>query len=258
MTLDNAEAKIVVGQNVPFVTGSFAQATGTTGATVNPFQTIERKDVGLTLKIKPQISDGGTIRLDIYQEVSSVVPTVASGASDLITNKRSLDTKVAVDSGNTIVLGGLIEDTTQETTQQVPLLGSIPVIGALFRYREQVVRRTNLMVFLRPTIIRTPEDGYRVTVDRYDYLRANTQEFDPERAARIERLAPVPVAPRPQGGAQPTPPPQGGAQPTPPPQGGAQPTPPPQSGAQPAPQAQQPEGAAPAAPATTEGSPDGG
>jgi general secretion pathway protein D len=234
MTLDNAEAKIVVGQNVPFVTGSFAQATGTTGATVNPFQTIERKDVGLTLKIKPQISDGGTIRLDIYQEVSSVVPTVASGASDLITNKRSLDTKVAIDSGNTIVLGGLIEDTTQETTQQVPLLGSIPVIGALFRYREQVVRRTNLMVFLRPTIIRTPEDGYRVTVDRYDYLRANTQEFDEERAARIERLAPVPVAPRPKPAAP----------------GGEQPAP--------APRDQQPEGAAPAAPATTEGSPDGG
>jgi len=240
MTLDNAEAKIVVGQNVPFVTGSFAQATGTTGATVNPFQTIERKDVGLTLKIKPQISDGGTIRLDIYQEVSSVVPTVTSGASDLITNKRSLDTKVAVDSGNTIVLGGLIEDTSQETTQQVPLLGSIPVIGALFRYREQVVRRTNLMVFLRPTIIRTPEDGYRVTVDRYDYLRAKTQDFDEERASRIERLAPVPVEPRPKAA-----PPAGGQ-------------PASQGGAQPAPQAQQPEGAAPAAPAATEESPDGG
>jgi general secretion pathway protein D len=233
MTLDNAEAKIVVGQNVPFVTGSFAQATSTAGAAVNPFQTIERKDVGLTLKIKPQISDGGTIRLEIYQEVSSVVPTVTAGASDLITNKRSLDTKVAIDSGNTIVLGGLIEDTAQETMQQVPLLGSIPVIGALFRYREQVVRRTNLMVFLRPTIVRTAEDGYRVTVDRYEYLRAKTQEFDEERAGRIERLAPVPVAPRPKAA--------------------------PSEGAQVAPAAESPKpaGEAPAVPAASEERPPG-
>jgi general secretion pathway protein D len=239
MTLDNAEAKIVVGQNVPFVTGSFAQATGTTGATVNPFQTIERKDVGLTLKIKPQISDGGTIRLDIYQEVSSVVPTVTSGASDLITNKRSLDTKVSIDSGNTIVLGGLIEDTSQETTQAVPLLGSIPVIGALFRYREQVIRRTNLMVFLRPTIVRSAEDGYRVTVDRYEYLRARTQDFDEERAGRIERLAPVPVEPRPQPAPPPTPAPPGAAQPAP------------------ATEAPKPEGGAAAAPAATQERPEG-
>jgi general secretion pathway protein D len=246
MTLDNAEAKIVVGQNVPFVTGSFAQATSTAGAAVNPFQTIERKDVGLTLKIKPQISDGGTIRLDIYQEVSSVVPTVTAGASDLITNKRSLDTKVSVDSGNTIVLGGLIEDTTQETTQAVPLLGSIPVIGALFRYREQVVRRTNLMVFLRPTIVRTIEDGYRVTVDRYEYLRAKTQDFDEVRAGRIERLAPVPVEPRPKPAA---PAPSSGALPTPAAPGDAQ--------AAPLPQTPKPEGGTPAAPAASEVRPDG-
>lgn len=197
MTLDNAEAKIVVGQNVPFVTGSFAQATGTTGATVNPFQTIERKDVGLTLKIKPQIADGGAIRLEIYQEVSSVVAAVTSGASDLVTNKRSLDTKVVIDDGNTIVLGGLIETTTQETTQAVPILGRIPLLGALFRYREQVKRKTNLMVFLRPTIVRSSDDGYRVTVDRYDYLRTRTQDFDEERRALIERVAPVVPAAKP-------------------------------------------------------------
>ena len=132
MTLDNAEAKIVVGQNVPFVTGSFSQPTGTTGA--NPFQTIERKDVGLTLKIKPQVSEGGTIKLDIYQEVSNVAPTSVSGASDLITNKRSIETKVLVDDGHTIILGGLIEDNSNESEQSVPLLGQLPLIGGLFRY----------------------------------------------------------------------------------------------------------------------------
>jgi general secretion pathway protein D len=209
MTLDNAEAKIVVGQNVPFITGSFAQATGTTGTTVNPFQTIERKDVGLTLKIKPQISDGGTIRLDIYQEVSSVT-AAATGASDLITNKRSVETKVVVDDGHTIVLGGLIEDTEGETQQAVPLLGRIPLLGALFRYKEKTNRKTNLMVFLRPTIVRSIQDGFNITVDRYNYLRAQVRNGSEERAGVLDRLAPrtpepkeTPPAPAaPNGGAQ--------------------------------------------------------
>jgi general secretion pathway protein D len=196
MTLDNAEAKIVVGQNVPFITGSFAQAVGP-GTAVNPFQTIERKDVGLTLKIKPQISDGGTVRLDIYQEVSNVARATTS-AADLVTNKRSLDTKVVVDDGNTVVLGGLIEDTSQETVQAVPLLGHIPLLGALFRYKEVVTRKTNLMVFLRPTIVRSVTDGYQVTVDRYNYLRAQvTRDADKERDAVFERLVPVPPVPGP-------------------------------------------------------------
>jgi general secretion pathway protein D len=212
MTLDNAEAKIVVGQNVPFITGSFAQATGTTGAVVNPFQTIERKDVGLTLKIKPQISDGGTIKLDIYQEISSVATT--TGASDLITRKRSVETKVVVDDGNTVVLGGLIEDTIQETQQAVPLLGRIPLLGALFRYKEQVNKKTNLMVFLRPTIVRTAQDGFNVTVDRYNYLRAKGKDRDEEGSAILDRLAPVtPPAPKPKPAPGPTP----GSAPTPPP-----------------------------------------
>ncbi len=178
MTLDNAEAKIVVGQNVPFVTGSFAQATGTTaGGAVNPFQTIERKDVGLTLKIKPQVSEGGTIKMDIYQEVSNVAPSFLTGASDLITNKRSIDTKVLVDDGHTIILGGLIEDNKNETEQSVPLLGRLPFIGGLFRYTEKTGKRTNLMVFLRPVIVHGPQESYGVTADRYEYLRARTQEI---------------------------------------------------------------------------------
>jgi general secretion pathway protein D len=220
MTLDNAEAKIVVGQNVPFITGSFAQATGAAGAVVNPFQTIERKDVGLTLKIKPQISDGGTIRLDIYQEISSVAGTT-TGASDLITRKRSVETKVVVDDSNTVVLGGLIEDTLQETQQAVPLLGSIPLLGALFRYKENVNKKTNLMVFLRPTIVRTAQDGFNVTVDRYNYLRAKGKDRDEEGNAILDRLAPVTPAAEPKTESKPTPEPSAPAAPA----NGAAPTP---------------------------------
>ena len=187
MTLDNAEAKIVVGKNVPFLTGSFSQPTGTTGA--NPFQTIERKDVGLTLKIKPQVSEGGTIKLDIYQEVSDVVPTTTSGASDLITNKRSIDTKVLVDDGHTIVLGGLISDNRSETEQGVPGLSRLPLIGGLFRYKQKSGSRSNLMVFLRPVIVHGPQESYGVTADRYQYLRARTQEVG--RQDVLDRFAPT-------------------------------------------------------------------
>lgn len=177
MTLDNAEAKIVVGQNVPFVTGSFSQpGGGAVGGGANPFQTIERKDVGLTLKIKPQVSEGGTIKMDIYQEVSNVSPTTVRGASDLITNKRSIDTKVLVDDGHTIILGGLIEDNKTETEQSIPLLGRIPIIGWLFRYTQKTGKRSNLMVFLRPVIVHGPQESYGVTADRYNYLRANTKD----------------------------------------------------------------------------------
>src|SRR6266704_2387496 len=168
LTLDNYQAKIVVGQNVPFITGSFAQATaaaaaagGTTGAVVNPFQTIERRDVGLTLRIKPQISEGGAIRLEIFQEVSRIDLTSQGVASDVVTTKRSLETKVVVDDGSTIVLGGLIDHTIKETQEAIPLLGSIPILGALFRFRQEVRQRTNLMIFLRPVIVRSADDTYR-------------------------------------------------------------------------------------------------
>ena len=195
LTLDNYQAKIVVGQNVPFVTGSFTTAatvaTPTAGA-VNPFQTIERKDVGLTLRIKPQISEGSTVRLEIYQEVSDIAPSLLTGASDLITNKRSIETKVIVDDGATVVLGGLIQNTLNETTQGVPFLSEIPILGALFRFKSQEKKRTNLMIFLRPIIIRAPEDAYRVTVDRYEYLRGYTRGEGPEREGIYDRLEPTP------------------------------------------------------------------
>ena len=198
LTLDNYQAKIVIGQNVPFVTGSFAAATTAAAAgvaAVNPFQTIERRDVGLTLRIKPQISEGSTIRLEIYQEVSNIDPTARAGASDLVTTKRSLETKVVVDDGNTIVLGGLIQNTLNVTTQQIPILGDIPILGALFRFKSEERKRTNLMIFLRPVIIRSVEDGYRVTQDRYEHLRGYTRGEGPERENIYDRMEPVPPAP---------------------------------------------------------------
>jgi general secretion pathway protein D len=198
LTLDNYKAKIVIGQNVPFVTGSFASATTAAVAgvaAVNPFQTIERKDVGLTLSIKPQISEGSTIRMEIFQEVSSIDPTARAGASDLVTTKRSLETKVVVDDGNTIVLGGLIQNTLSETTQAIPLLGDIPIIGALFRFKSEERKRTNLMIFLRPVIIRSADDSYRVTQDRYEYLRGYTRGEGPEREGIYDRMEPVPPVP---------------------------------------------------------------
>jgi general secretion pathway protein D len=169
LTLDNEEAKIVIGQNVPFLTGSYAQTGGTTTATVNPFQTIERKDVGLTLKVKPQVSEGGTIKLQILQEVSSVRD--ASNSAGIITNKRSIETTVLVGDGEAIVLGGLIQDDVQNGVDKVPGLGDIPLLGSLFRSETRKRTKTNLMVFLRPVVVRTPESMSELTQGRYDYIR---------------------------------------------------------------------------------------
>lgn len=170
LTLDNEEAKIVIGRNVPFITGSYAQsATTGSAATVNPFQTIERKDVGLTLKVKPQVSEGGRIKLTIQQEVSSVQDT--TNQAGIITNKRSIDTAVQVGDGETIVLGGLIQDDVRASEDKVPLLGDIPLLGALFRSEKTARTKTNLMVFLRPRIVGASENMASLTRDRYDYIR---------------------------------------------------------------------------------------
>jgi general secretion pathway protein D len=169
LTMDNEEAKIVIGQNVPFITGSYAQAASTgTGASVNPFQTIERKDVGLTLKVKPQVSEGGTIKLQIVQEVSNVNETTSAG---IITNKRSIETTVLVGDGEAIVLGGLIQDDVQNGIDKVPGLGDIPLLGSLFRSETRKRTKTNLMVFLRPVVVRSPEALSGLTESRYDYIR---------------------------------------------------------------------------------------
>lgn len=163
LTLDNEEAKIVIGQNVPFITGQYAQTGAATTAT--PFQTIERRDVGLTLRIKPQISEGGSVRLQIYQEVSSVQDQ--TNPAGIITNKRSLESSVVVDDGQIIVIGGLVQDSTANTMEKVPLLGDIPLLGALFRYETRKQTKTNLMVFLRPLVMRERSTYGPVTSERY-------------------------------------------------------------------------------------------
>lgn len=177
LTLDNEEAKIVIGQNVPFITGQYAQ-TGT-ATTATPFQTIDRKDVGLTLRIKPQISEGGTVKLQIYQEVSSVDATSLTNAAGIITNKRSLDSSVLVDEGQIVVLGGLIQDQISTGQSKVPLLGDIPLLGALFRYETRQHTKTNLMIFIRPHVLRSKAAGVALTQDRYDYLRAEEAASQP-------------------------------------------------------------------------------
>ncbi|TRZ89428.1 MAG: type II secretion system protein GspD, partial [Rhodocyclaceae bacterium] len=184
LTLDNEEARIVIGQNVPFVTGQYAQ-TGT-AVTATPFQTIERKDVGLTLRVKPQISEGGTVRLVVFQEVSSVDST--ANASGIITNKRSLESTVLLQDGQIIVLGGLIQDSITDGSEKVPFLGDIPLLGALFSYEKKKRTKTNLMVFLRPTIIRTESGAERVTGDRYDYIMGMKNSAG-ERAAQLPDFA---------------------------------------------------------------------
>jgi general secretion pathway protein D len=171
ITLDNEEARIIVGQNVPFITGQFTTAASGGSAGVNPFQTIERRDIGLSLRVRPTISQGGTVKMAIYQETSNIQQSTASG---LITSKRSIDTNVLVDDGQIIVLGGLIEDTLSDSMEKVPGLGNLPLLGYLFRYQSKRRTKTNLMVFLRPNIIRSDEQSISLSGDRYDYIR-NTQ-----------------------------------------------------------------------------------
>jgi general secretion pathway protein D len=169
LTLDNEEAKIIVGQNVPFITGTF---TPTAGSATNPFQTIERKDIGLTLRVTPQVSEAGAVKLKIFQEVSAVTRDKALVQSaDIITNKRSLESTVLVDDGQIVVLGGLIQDDQNATIDKVPLLGDIPYLGALFKYESRNRKRTNLMIFLRPVILKDERAAAALTADRYDYIR---------------------------------------------------------------------------------------
>jgi general secretion pathway protein D len=203
MTLDNEEAKIVVGQNVPFVTGQYAQ-TGSS-ATVTPFQTIERKDVGLTLKVRPQITAGGAIKMDVYQEVSSISST--TNAAGIITNKRSIQTAVLVNDGQTIVLGGLMQDNVSENNSKIPGLGDIPGLGALFRSNSRTAQKTDLMVFLRPIVVRTEDQGNALSQQRYDTMRGMQDKAQLPAQLGMPAM-PGPVLPSIQvdTGAAPTPP----------------------------------------------------
>ncbi len=166
LTMDNEEAEIIVGKNVPFITGS----SSTQGGVTNPFQTVERKDVGITLKVKPQISEGNAVRLEIYQEISSVDGgTAAEGG--LITSKRSIKTVVLANDGGMVVLGGLIRDDNSVSVQRVPCLGSIPVLGEAFKFTENKQAKTNLMVFLRPHIIKDENDIRSITNKKYNSMK---------------------------------------------------------------------------------------
>ena len=170
LAMDNQEAEISIGQEVPFITGSFSNTGGNN--TVNPFTTIERKDVGVTLKITPHVIDNGTVELKIYQEVSGVVSSAAgSGAADLVTNKRTIDTTVIVDNGEIIALGGLLEDNNSDGRTKVPLLGDLPLIGGLFRSKDKRRTKRNLMVFIRPIILQDGQDLRRYSADRYKLLQ---------------------------------------------------------------------------------------
>ncbi len=188
MTLDNEEAKFVSGQNVPFVTGSFTQ-TGT--GTSSPFQTIERRDVGLTLKVTPQVAEGGAIKLKVFQELSSVTAAgIAVKSADIITTKRAIESTVLVDDGDTVVIGGLISDDTKNSDGKVPFLGDLPFIGNLFRSQTKSRDKTNLMIFLRPVIVADAKTAAQVTGERYEYIRNQQADFNTATAASLAPLAP--------------------------------------------------------------------
>ena len=182
LTLDNEEAEIIIGQEVPFITGTFnngfntTNPDGTDNSTVgNGFQTIERRDVGLSLRIKPQINDGDTIQLEVFQETSNVVETDISDFSDVVTNRRSIEAVVQVDDGQVVVLGGLISDNVTDSVTKVPFLGDLPLVGNLFRSKSKTANKQNLMVFLKPHIIRSPEDLAKISRAKYRDVRQDSQ-----------------------------------------------------------------------------------
>ncbi len=190
VTLDNEEASIIVGQDVPFVTGSYTTSTGSGSSTTsqigNPFQTINREKVGIKLKVKPQINEGNAVKLEISQEVSNVVPSANAATQGPTLNTREIKTNVLVEDGQILVLGGLIDDKIDESAQKVPLLGDIPLLGNLFRYRSTSKLRRNLMVFLHPVILREPGQGTLHTSDKYSYIR------EQQLAARTKEVSLLP------------------------------------------------------------------
>ncbi|MCW8207124.1 type II secretion system protein GspD [Verminephrobacter aporrectodeae subsp. tuberculatae] len=214
MTLDNEEAKIVIGSNVPFITGSYANNTGS--SSVNPFNTIERKDVGLMLRVRPQISENGTVKMAIYQEVSKIDRDTTKDANGPTTSKRSIESNVVVDDGNIIVIGGLLEDSYAQAEDKVPFMGDLPVVGSLFRSEYRSRKKINLMVFLRPTVVRDNAASDALSIDRYESIRALQQSTQPApnwMLRNVDATPELPVLPaslslpreRPDG-AQPTPP----------------------------------------------------
>ncbi|MBU4424257.1 MAG: type II secretion system protein GspD, partial [Gammaproteobacteria bacterium] len=193
MTLDNEEARIVIGNNVPFVTGSYANTTGNNS--VNPFTTVERKDVGLMLRVRPQINENGTVKMAIYQEVSKIDGNTLKDVNGPTTSKRSIESNVLVEDGSIIVLGGLLEDSYQQAEDKVPLMGDIPVVGNLFRSENRSRKKTNLMVFLRPVVVRDAAASDALMLDRYDAIRALQQVAQPASSAVLGSVSGAPVLP---------------------------------------------------------------
>ncbi len=198
LTLDNEEAKIVIGQQVPFVTGQYTNTAGSGGVT-NPFQTVERKDVGLTLKVKPQISENGTVKLTIYQEVSSVDASTKNSLNGPTTNKRSIETNVLVEDGSIVVLGGLLQDEYSGNQDKVPGLGDVPIFGNLFKSESRSRKKTNLMVFLRPVVVRDAAAVEQLSLGRYEQMRGGQSAAQPVNSTMVpinESVQMPPLAPR--------------------------------------------------------------
>ena len=193
MTLDNEEARIVIGTNVPFVTGSYANTGG--GNNLNPFTTVERKDVGLMLKVRPQISENGTVKMAIYQEVSKIDGNTLSNVNGPSTSKRSIESNVVVDDGAIIVIGGLLEDSYQQGQDKVPVMGDLPLVGGLFRSENRSRTKTNLMVFLRPIVVRDNATSDALMVDRYEAIRALQQATQPPSSVVMGSGTGAPVLP---------------------------------------------------------------
>ncbi len=199
-TLDNQVARILVGQEIPITTGQALSQNFD-----NAFRTVQRENVGIQLEVRPQVNSSGTIKLFLHQQVSSIAGPVSNDNSDLILNKREVETTLTVDDGQIAVIGGLLDDNERRTIEKIPFLGDLPAIGALFRSKAKSRAKTNLMIFIRPTILRTPEDTRRVTEQRYGYLRLQQGIQDPDREPSIDSLvrdymgaaAPIPSAPVP-------------------------------------------------------------
>jgi len=212
LTLDNEEAKIVIGQNVPFVTGQFTN-TGAANGSVNPFTTIERKDVGLTLRVRPQINENGTVKMVVFQETSTVQAGTENAPNGPTTNKRSIESSVLVEDGGLVMLGGLLSDDYSNNVDKVPLAGDIPILGNLFKSEKRARTKVNLMMFLRPMVMRDGVATTNVANDRYDAMRVLQQRVQPDdnvmlnnvtSAPPLPPLATTPVPDQQQGRTEPT------------------------------------------------------